>query len=108
MNVTKKLQTHRHREQTRGFQWEEGRRGDGEDGVGELEVQTIRHKISQKDIFTTQEIQPILYNNHKRSITFKNCESLYFTPITYNHLYFSLKIPTRKKKMRGQTVTICL
>ena len=25
MNVTKKLQTHRHTEQTRGFQWEEGK-----------------------------------------------------------------------------------
>ena len=71
MNVTKKLQTHRHREQTRGFHWEEGRRGYGEDGVGELEVQTIRHKISQKDIFTTQEIQPILYNNYKWSTPLK-------------------------------------
>ena len=49
MNVTKKLQTHRHREQTRGYQWEE-RRGDVKDEEGELEVQTIRHKISYKDL----------------------------------------------------------
>ena len=55
MNVTKKLQTHKHREQTRGFQWEEGKRGDGED----------------KDLFTTQGIQLILYNNYKWSIPLK-------------------------------------
>ena len=71
MNVTKKLQPHKHRERTRGFQWEEGRGGDGEDEVGELEVQTVRHKISYKDLFTAQGIQPILYNNYKWSIPLK-------------------------------------
>ena len=36
----------------------------------------------------------MLYNNQKQSITFKNCESLCFTPITYNivhQLYFNPK-----------------
>ena len=31
---------------------------------------------------TTQGIKPVFYNNY-RSITFKNCESLFYTPITY-------------------------
>ena len=31
---------------------------------------------------TTQGIKPIFYNNY-RSITFTNCESLFYTPITY-------------------------
>ena len=34
----------------------------------------------------------MFYNNYKWSITFKNCESLYYIPITYNivhQLYFN-------------------
>ena len=31
------------------------------------------------------------YNNYKWSITFKNCESLYCTPVTYNfHINYTL------------------
>ena len=42
----------------------------------------------------TQGIQPIFYNNYKWRITFKNCESLYCTSVTYNighQLYFTEK-----------------
>ena len=41
---------------------------------------------------TTQGIYPILYNNYTWSITFKNCDSLYCTSVTYNivhQLYFN-------------------
>ena len=31
---------------------------------------------------TMQGIQPRFYNNYKWNITFKNCESLYCTPVT--------------------------
>ena len=34
MNIMKEKQTHRHREQTSGFQWGEGRR-EGQVGVGD-------------------------------------------------------------------------
>ena len=39
MNITKQKQTHRYREQTSGYQWEEGR-GRGRLGVGDKEVQS--------------------------------------------------------------------
>ena len=32
---------------------------------------------------TTQGLEPIFYNNYKQSITFKQCESLYYVPVTY-------------------------
>ena len=39
VNITKKKQTHRHREQTKGYQWSEGRK-EGQDGDREFwEVQ---------------------------------------------------------------------
>ena len=47
MNITKK-QTHRYREQTRGYQWGEGR-WEGQVGVGESQVQAIIYKISCKN-----------------------------------------------------------
>ena len=28
----------------------------------------------------------VFYNNYERSITFKNCESLYCTPVTYENI----------------------
>ena len=31
MDITKKKQTHRYREQTSSYQWGEGRRGEGQD-----------------------------------------------------------------------------
>ena len=49
MNITKKRQTHRYREQTSGYQGGEGR-ARGNTGVGDEEVQTVRYKISYKDI----------------------------------------------------------
>ena len=53
-------------------------------------------KLNDARIYcTAQGIQPIFYNDYKWSITFKNCESLYCTPVTYNvahQLYSILKI----------------
>ena len=47
----------------------------------------MSYKISYKDIlYNTGNIANI-YNNYKWSITFKNCESLYYTPVTYVILY---------------------
>ena len=49
MNIRKKKQTRKYREQTSGYQWGEEMRS-GNIGVGDLEVQTIMYKISYKDI----------------------------------------------------------
>ena len=38
-------------------------------------------------VVTTQRIQPIFYNNDKRTITFTNCESLYCAPVNYKKMY---------------------
>ena len=43
--------------------------------------------MSYRDILYHWGIQPIFYSNYDWSITFKNCESLYFTPVTYIILY---------------------
>ena len=43
----------------------------------------------------TRGIEPIFYDNYKWSITFNNCESLYYTPVTYLILYSDY---TSKKK----------
>ena len=45
MNITKKKQIHRFREETTGYPWEEGK-GRGNTVVGNKEVQTIMYKIS--------------------------------------------------------------
>ena len=53
----KTKQTHRYREQTSGYQWEEGRE-EGQDRdrqVGEWEVQTVLYKISYKDMLQNME-----------------------------------------------------
>ena len=44
MNITKKKQTHRYREQTSGYQWEEER---AKGKAGDLEVQNIIYKINK-------------------------------------------------------------
>ena len=46
----------------------------------------------------TQGIQQIFYNNYKWNITFKNCESLYYTPVTYIVLYIKFTSIGKKKK----------
>ena len=53
----------------------------------------IFNKISYKDILYNMGNIANIYNNYKWSITFKNCESLYCTPVTYNivQLYASIK-----------------
>ena len=55
----KKKQTYRYREQTRGYLWGGGSRTDNK-GVEESEIQSIRYKISYKDI---------LYNTGQYFIT---------------------------------------
>ena len=56
VNITKKKQTHRYREQTRGYQW-----GADNIGVGEGEVQTVGGKIGSKDVlYNTGNIDNIL------------------------------------------------
>ena len=47
MNITKKKQTQRYRQQTSSYQWGEGK-GKGNIGVGDYEVQTVMYKISYK------------------------------------------------------------
>ena len=51
----------------------------------ELKVQTIRYSISYKD----REYSQYFYNNYKRKITFKNCESLCCTPVPYIIFYIN-------------------
>ena len=46
---------------------------------------------------TTQEIQPIFYNNYKWSIIFKSCESLYCTPVTYIILHINYTSVKKEK-----------
>ena len=46
MNITKKKQTHRYREQTSGYQLGEERER-GKIGVGDEEVQTTMYKINK-------------------------------------------------------------
>ena len=46
LNITKRKETHRHREQTSGYQWVRK----GNIRVGDKEVQTIRYKINYKNI----------------------------------------------------------
>ena len=49
VNITKKQQIHRYREQTSGYHWGKGR-GRGNIGVGDKEVQTVMYKVSYKDL----------------------------------------------------------
>ena len=55
VNITKKQQTHRYREQTSGYQWGEGR-GEGQYRDGGWEVQAIGYKIGSRMYCTTQGI----------------------------------------------------
>ena len=76
VNITKQKQTHKYREQVTGER-EQGKRNMG---VGDYERQTITYKTNYKDILYNMGIQPIFYNDNKWSITFKDCETLYYTP----------------------------
>ena len=102
VNITKRKKTHGYREQTSGYQWEEGR-GRGIIGVEDWEVQTIRDKISYKDILDNTGIESMFYNNYKWSITSKNCDSLYCTLVTsiiFYSNYTSIKNKTNKKEKK--------
>ena len=49
MNITKKKQTHRYREQLSSYQWGEGKGGEGNIVVG-IKRYKLMYKISYKDI----------------------------------------------------------
>ena len=60
MNITKQKQSHRHGEQTGGYQWGEGCEEQQYRGRGLRDI-TIRYKISCKDIlYNTGNIANIL------------------------------------------------
>ena len=52
MYITKQKQIHGHREQTSGYQWEEGK-GGGKIGIWDSETQTAVHKIKKKQVYST-------------------------------------------------------
>ena len=75
MNVTKKKQTHRYREQTSGYQWEEGRVGKNNDGelrdkdtmheIKKLQIYILLHgECSQYYIITVSGVKPLKLMNH--------------------------------------------
>lgn len=49
----------------------------------------LKYKISYKNIFNTGNIAKTFYNNYKWNLTLKNCDSLYYTPLTYIILYIT-------------------
>ena len=60
VNITKKKQTHRYREEISGYQWGEGK-DEGRYRSKLLKVQTVLYKISYKDIlYNTGNIANIL------------------------------------------------
>ena len=79
MNITKKKQIHRFREQTSGYQW---------GGGGKIVVGVKRYKLfakRYKDIlYNTGQI---FYNNYQWSIIIKSCESLFCIHAIYMILY---------------------
>ena len=75
--------THRHREQTSGYQWGKGSR------EGQVRGRRLRgtnysaySKQATKIYCTAQGMKPAVCNNYKLSIVFKNCESLSCTAKT--------------------------
>ena len=63
-------------------------------------------KYAMRIYWITRGIEPIFYDNYKWSITFNNCESLYYTPVTYLILYSDY---TSKKKRTGVSLPVqCL
>ena len=63
MNTTKKVQTHRNRKQTSAYQCGERRRRCNV-WVWDQEVQTVRYKISCKDILYNTGNMSVFYNNY--------------------------------------------
>ena len=72
--------------------------GKGKIRVGDKEVQTVRYKISYKNLlYNTGNIANI-YNDYKWSKTFKNCESLCYTPVTHIILYSNYNSVKKKER----------
>ena len=65
VNITKNKQTHRYREQISCYQWREEREGGGNIRIEEYEVQTLRYKISYKDIMYNAKNIANIFNNYK-------------------------------------------
>ena len=59
MNITKRKQTHRCREQPSGYQWGEGR-GRGKKDVGEGKAQTAGYKIGSGMYYNAGSITNVL------------------------------------------------
>ena len=85
MNITKKKQTHRHKEQTSGYRWRKGGR-EGQDRSRRLRGTNyyVLTKNKFQGFYTAQGIQPIFYNKYKWNTTFKNSESLWCIHKTYS------------------------
>ena len=82
VNETKKKLTHIYREQNSRLPvWAEGR-GRGNAEVKEQKIQTIKYKISYKDILYKVAIikYPIFYSNYEWDINcVKNCVTILYT-----------------------------
>ena len=62
--------------------------GGGQHNAGKTEVQTIRYKISSYTrVYCITWGRQLIFYNYKWSITLKNCESLYYIPVTHKILY---------------------
>ena len=55
------------------------------------------YKINYKDRLSNKENIAIFYNNYKGNMTFKNYDSLYWTPITYRILYSAYTLIEKKR-----------
>ena len=65
MNTYSKAETDSEREETRGYQWDEGL------GEGQGMSYEIKKEISHEDILYSTGNRPVFYNNFKWSIIYK-------------------------------------
>ena len=79
--------------------------GRGNIGVGDEEVQTIRYKISYKDIMYNMRTQPIFYK-HKWSIIIKNGKLLYY--LYHIILYIKYTSVSKNKSHKNKERTMDL
>ena len=63
---------------------ERGEWGGAIQGQESEQYKLLGIKEAARVYYTTGGIQPIFYINYKWNITFKNCDSLYCTLVTYN------------------------
>ena len=70
VNVTKKKQTHKYREQTSGYQWGVMERQQGNGGVGGIDYWVLDRL---RDVWYNTGNRANICNNCKWKVTFKNC-----------------------------------